>query len=197
LFRVWETVMRGLRDPTFPVYAARGARHGPRSAVSILAEVSGTVGEALDYALRYGSAWTTVYTLRQQPWRDGGVVVTFDGLGVERLGERCESEYTMAEIALMLQSYPTTAGNPPLVRFAQPAPPRIVAHRRLFGAALQFGAPRTELVIGPDLLACPLRTARPGLAAILAARLDDLTVPGRRPEPFSLRVRQVLLERLG
>jgi len=195
LFAGWEAVMRRLRDPGLPVRAARAAQASPRSAVSLLVEASATVGEALDQVTRYGSAWSTIYTLRVLPWRDGGVVVAVDGLGTDRLGERCEAEYTVAEIVLMLRAYAAAAPASP-VRFAHPAPARIAEHRRLFGPAVCFGASRTEVVVTAATLARPLRTARPGLAAILAARLDDVT-PAARPPAFSLRVREAVLERLG
>jgi AraC-like DNA-binding protein len=195
LFAVWETLMRRLRDPGLPVRAARAAQASPRSAVSLLVEASATVREAFDQVTRYGSAWSTIYTLRVQPWRDGGIVVAVDGLGTDRLGERCEAEYTVAEVVLMLRAYAAAAPATP-VRFAHPAPARITEHRRLFGPTVCFGASRTELVVTAATLALPLRTARPGLAAILAARLDEVTLAGRAPA-FSLRVRQEVLEHLG
>ncbi len=126
---------------------------------------------------RYGSAWSTIYSLRVQPWRDGGVVVTVDGLGVDQVGERCEAEYTVAEIALMLRAY-TGGARPTLVRFAHPAPVRTDAHDRLFGPTLCFGAARTEIGIDAATLALPLRTARPGLAAILATQLNRMAAEG-------------------
>jgi AraC-like DNA-binding protein len=195
LFGVWETLMRTLRDPGMPVRAATAAQADPRSAVSLLVEASATVGAAFEQVVRYGSAWSTIYSLRVQPWRDGGVVVTVDGLGVDRLGERCEAEYTVTEIVLMLRAY-TGGADPTLVRFAHPAPVRTDAHDRLFGPTLCFGAPRTEIGIDAATLALPLQTARPGLAAFLATQLDGLTGPGQ-PPAFSLRVRQTLLDRLG
>lgn len=202
LFGVWETLMRRLRDPGLPVRAARAAQANPRSAVSLLVEASATVREAFDQATRYAGAWSTIYSLRVRPWRAGGVVVTLDGLGPDRLGERCEAEYTVAEVVLMMRAYAATAAPaaptaaPTTVRFAHPAPVRAAEHRRLFGPALSFGAARTELVVPAATLALPLRTARPGLAAILAARLDDLNRHGR-PPGFAVRVRDAVLERLG
>jgi AraC-like DNA-binding protein len=195
LFAVWETLMRRLRDPGVPLRAVRAAQACPRSAVSLLVEASATVREAFDQVTRYSSAWSTIYTLRIQPWRDGGIVVSVDGLGTDRLGERCEAEYTVAEVVLMLRAYAAAAPATP-VRFAHPAPARIAEHRRLFGPTVCFGASRTEVVVDAATLALPLRTARPGLAAILAARLDEVT-PAGRPPAFSLRVREVVLERLG
>jgi AraC-like DNA-binding protein len=195
LFGTWEALMRRLRDPGLPVRAVTAAQADPRSAVSLLVEASATVGEAFEQVVRYGSAWSTIYSLRVQPWRDGGVVVTVDGLGIDRLGERCEAEYTVAEIVLMLRAYAGGA-SPTRVRFAHPAPVRIDAHRRLFGATLGFGSSRTEITINAATLARPLPTARPGLAAILAAQLNRLTGPGR-PPAFALQVRQTVLDRLG
>jgi AraC-like DNA-binding protein len=189
--------MRRLQDPAFPVRAARNAQSDQRSAVSLLVRASSTVEEALNRAVRYNSAWSTVYSLRVQPWR-GGAVVTLDGLGVERLGERCEAEYMVTEIVTMLRAYATGTRNTAPVRFAHPAPPRIAAHRRTFGPALRFAAPRTELVIPADTLRLPLRTAQPGLAAVLAGSLEGRTTTRRpQPQPYSLQVRQILTERLG
>ena len=188
--------MRRLRDPAFPVRAARNAQRDQRSAVSLLVRASNTVEEALNCAVRYNSIWSTVYWLRVLPWR-GGAVVTLDGLGVERLGERCEAEYMVTEIVTMLRVYATGTRNTAPVHFAHPAPLRLAAHRRVFGPALRFDAPRTEVVIPADTLRLPLRTAQPGLAAILAGPLEDVTTRRQRPRPYSLQVREILTERLG
>jgi AraC-like DNA-binding protein len=196
LFDVWEAIMRRLRDPAFPVRAARNAQRDQRSVVSLLVRASSTVDEALSRAVRYNSVFSTVYSLRVQPWRDGAVV-TLDGLGVERLGERCEAEYMVTEIVTMIRTYATDRRNNAPVHFAHPAPPRTAAHRRVFGPALRFDSSRTEVVIPAGTLRLPLRTAQPGLAAILAGPLEDMTTRRSRPRPYSLQVRQILTERLG
>jgi AraC-like DNA-binding protein len=109
-------------------------------------------------------------------------------------------------VVLLRRAYAATAAPtapgaaPTTVRFAHPAPVRAAEHRRLFGPALSFGAARTELVVPAATLALPLRTARPGLAAILAARLEDQlddTARHDRPPGFPVLVRDAVLERLG
>ncbi|TMC05144.1 MAG: AraC family transcriptional regulator [Chloroflexi bacterium] len=194
LFGAWERVMRRLRDPAFPVRAARRAVADLRSPVALLATSSRTVREALERTVEYGTAFTTVYALSLQPWPDA-VAVVFDGLGAGRLGERCEAEFALADFVAVGRATLGRALRLGRVAFAHPAPPSVALHRRHFGRGVRFGAPRTELTVPAAVLSLPLRTTRPGLAAFLQSTLERTRRPAAAS--YSLRVRAALLERLA
>jgi AraC-like DNA-binding protein len=181
LLNVWEAIMRGLRDPAFPVDAAREAALDPRSPITYLAQSCRTVGEAIGRSVTpFGDAWTTAYRLDQRQDRHG-LTLVLRGLGASRLGERCEAEFAMADVVATMRAAVTDRHPRVRVDFAHPAPARTDAHRELFGIAPRFDAPRTQMVIDPALLDAPLATARPGLATVLTTHLSRLYPRDRGP----------------
>jgi AraC-like DNA-binding protein len=194
LFHAWEQVMRRVRDPAFPVRAARHAAADLRSPVAHLAMASRTVREALERTIEFGAAFTTAYAFRLQPWPDGLSVVV-EGLGSTRLGERCEAEFGLADFVAIGRAAVGRALGLQRVTFAHPAPRSVALHRRHFGPGLQFGGARTELTVSAAALSLPLRRPRPGLAAFLESALERSGRPVAAS--YSLRARTALVERLS
>lgn len=194
LFDAWEAVMRRLRDPAFPVRVARSATGDRRSPLTHLAMASETAGEALERTAEFGASFTTVYALRLEPWPDG-VAVVIDGLGISRLGERCEAEFMLADLLATGRAGLGRAVRPLRVTFAHPAPASLALHRRHFGPSLRFGGERAEMTLSSATLSLPLRAPSPGLAAFIESALDR---PARPPgRSYSLRTRAALVEGLA
>lgn len=66
------------------------------------------------------------------------------------------------------------------------------AYARWFGAPVRFGAPFTQLVFERIALSTPLRTADPGLLAVLTRHADDLCSRISSDPPLTAQVRRVL-----
>ncbi len=193
LLAVWETVMRRLHDPGFPLRAAHNGVRDARSAVYFLAASCATVREGIAASVANVSAWTTAYTISATPWQDGMSLV-LDGLDPGRLGARCEAEFQLADF---LASIRIAAGDgfvPPRITFAHPAPRDASAHRSYFGPGLDFGAPHTEMVLPDNVLDLPVHTAQPGLAGVLAGHIAGLRAAHGTPPSYALRVREWLLD---
>jgi AraC-like DNA-binding protein len=85
------------------------------------------------------------------------------------------------------------AWNPRSVRFCHPAPASLDNHHRLLGAQVLFGESTDEIEFDRSLLALPIRSADPRLAAILDQYAKEILE--RLPEANDLlaRVRQILV----
>jgi AraC-like DNA-binding protein len=194
LFSVWETVMRRLDDPGFPVRAARNAIQDARSAVYFLAAASRDVREGIARSVANVSAWTTAYTISAIPWQGGGMSLVLDGLDPGRLGARCEAEFQLADILASLRTA-IPAFEPRRIAFAHPAPRDTGTHREYFGPGLEFRAAHTEIVLPDSVLDVPVPTAQPGLAGVLAGHVAGLRAAHDAPTSYGLRVREWLLDR--
>jgi AraC-like DNA-binding protein len=194
LFGVWETVMRRLDDPGFPVRAAHNAYLDSRSAVYFLAAACANVREGLLQSVRNVSAWTTAYTMSAQHRPDGALSLVLDGLNPNRLGERCEAEFQLADFLAGIRAGIDEAAVPLRVAFAHPAPRDTATHRAYFGPGLVFQAPHTELVLPAALLDLPNSSPQPGLVSVLTGHLAGLRATDDPPPSYALRVRTWLLE---
>ncbi|HEV8563152.1 MAG TPA: AraC family transcriptional regulator ligand-binding domain-containing protein [Actinophytocola sp.] len=193
LFSVWETVMRRLDDPGFPVRAARNAIQDARSAVYYLAASCRDIREGIASSVANVSAWTTAYTITATPWR-GGMSLVLDGLDPGRLGARCEAEFQLADILSSIRSaIPDFA--PGRVAFTHPAPRDTRTHREYFGPGLEFRAAHTEITLPDAVLDLPVPTAQAGLAGVLAGHVAGLRAAHDIPASYGLRVREWLLSR--
>jgi AraC-like DNA-binding protein len=192
LFQVWETVIRRLDDPSFPIRTACSAFLDARSAVYFLAAASPDVREGITSSVENVSAWTTAYTISATHWPDGMSVV-LDGLDPARLGARCEAEFQLADILSGIRGA-VSGFTPPRVAFTHSAPRDTSAHHHYFGPGLAFDAPHTEIVVPADVLDLPLSTAQPGLADVLAGHIAGLRAAHDVPASYGLQVREWLLD---
>lgn len=196
LFSVWETVLRRLDDPSFPLRVADAAADDARSAVYLLAAAHPKVRDGIVSSVGNASAWTTAYTVGTRDTEDGGMTVEFDGLDPGRLGERCEAEFQLADFVRCIQAEIADEFIPARVCFTHRAPRDARAHREYFGPGLVFGARRTELLLTAEVLARPIHTAHPGLVNVLSGHVAGLRTD-TAPEPYRVRIRRWLTVRLA
>ena len=79
------------------------------------------------------------------------------------------------------------------VRFTHRVPPRLhQRYREFFGAEVQFGAPRTELVFARGALEVPLQTADANLLAILVPAAEEKRARRPKAPPVTEQVRRAL-----
>lgn len=194
LFGLWELVMRRTADPSLPVRAAHLPLATTRNQAALAAMTAPTIGAALQSAAALAPAWTTAYSLVLRPC-DEGVGLGLDGLGVERLGQRCEAEFILSYILNAARLALGIDLRPRQVSFRHAAPPDLAAHRRWFGPGLEFGAAHSEIVFATELLSTPMGTGCTGLHELttrhLVASGHSATVPS-----VTDQVRAVLAERL-
>lgn len=193
LFEVWETIMRRVNDPGFPLRVARNAITDARSPVTYMAIACPTVRDSVVKAAESCTAWTTAYTLIAKE-RHEGISVVLDGLTPDRLGARCEAEFQMADFLAGFRGEFGEDFAAPRVAFTHSAPPDTTEHRAYFGPGLVFDAMCTEILVPADLLDLPVSTAQPGLADVLAGHIAGLRAAHEVTLTYALQVREWLLD---
>ncbi|TCO62735.1 AraC family transcriptional regulator [Actinocrispum wychmicini] len=192
LFEVWETIMRRVNDPGFPLRVARNGFTDARSPVTYLAAACATVRDSIITAAESTTAWTTAYTLIAVE-RPGGISIVLDGLSPDRLGTRCEAEFQIADFLTGFHSEFGEDFTAPRVAFTHPAPSDTAEHRAYFGPGLVFDAMHTEILVPADILDLPVSTARPGLADALTDHIAGLRATHDVAPSYALQVREWLL----
>lgn len=119
---------------------------------------------------------------RQRYWGDGERLTRAHfpaGLALRYrlpLGEgsyaRHADECALAELALGVRALSGLPLYPSAVSFRHTRPARLVVHHELFGCALTFGAPHTEIAFCDAVLDTPLPHANAAFAAIFAERVE-------------------------
>lgn len=195
----WETALRLVRDPGFPIDVARGARVEDYELYGFVMMASATLGEAFERASRFRQAW-----LEAGRWEvaAAGALLRLSwhpGRSARRrtLGQRGSVECNVAEllhVARLLSGRPLV---PLEVSFRHAAPPDASAHARHFGVAPRFGAPLDGLVLPAEVLGWPTAAGNGRLlahfereCAALAARFGGAASP-------VARVRQLLAEAMS
>jgi len=158
-------------DPAFALTLARLAVVRPLGLFGHLVWLSGTVGDALERAVRFYSVITKRATLELENRGAVSVLHQHRVPGVAR--GPILTEFLFASFALRARA--ATEGRLVLraVRFAHRRTPT-PAHADVFGLTVQFGAPSDELE-----LALPLISADPITSAALEAKAVNLTTTGR------------------
>lgn len=82
------------------------------------------------------------------------------------------------------------------VHFLNPAPPDVTPYHEYFGCPVLFDQSETIVRIGLNALAMPLKTADPGLVALLEKQVDHLLDQLPQVDAFIDRVRKVTAQHL-
>ncbi len=169
VYALWETVMRELGDPGFPVRAAMIPRAEMRSLVALLATSLPTVEDAARSTTRYWRA-VSASTRWELSRTRGGATLTFSGLGTTRLGERCSAEYAVADLIATARGA-VPGFTPSAASFAHSAPTDARPHRAAFGCEVHFSARATGVSLSSAALRVRLSTEVPALANALSSQL--------------------------
>jgi AraC-like DNA-binding protein len=192
IFKLWELVMRRLRDPSLPVRAAAVPRSEGRSALALLLSSCRTLREATLHLTRYGRAATDAFGWQLEETPDAATFV-FAAPRPRSLGERCHVEYHVADGIQSVRNWTHARWEPLRVAFRHAAPPDLRAHRAHFGPGLVFGAARTEVVLPHLVMELPLVTASPALTELVERHLRALVQPAQSE---SSRLKAALLSEL-
>jgi AraC-like DNA-binding protein len=190
---LWETAMRALRDPGFPISVASRIRPSDYSVIGFACMTSASLGEALRLAVRYRRILSdaTSWEVRE----DGDTaILAHHGNGPLRLGMRVNAECAIAEMvnaARALVGRPIVAAE---IRFHHDKPTDTRAHESFFRSPIRWGAEITGVVFDRALLAAPLVKTDPALAAFFRRHTDALLQRIAGDESVASRLEAVLVE---
>lgn len=191
--RAWEVVPEMSGDPCFGLHAAETTPLGAFGPLDLATMSSATVGDALQRLVRYYATMGAMSELHLATEEDGALRLTTK-LVVKGSGDlRHFVENLFAIVVTRIQMVAMAAARADIdvtVRFVHAAPPHTAEHKRIFGARVQFGAARDELVVGSKTATMLLFTANPELSPILEREGQRI---GLRPDaPITERVQRAI-----
>lgn len=164
------------------------------SVVGLVSNAAVTMSEAIDQLNRYGQLV---------------IEVSLDGPGRFRLEQRADGtwaidarrnpdafpELTESTFARMTAGALRKFGRSParIVRVTHPAPEHAAAYAEVFGAPVEFGAARNEMLIEPDWLTMPVGLAPRYAFGILARHADALVAELEASHSLAGRVEAALM----
>lgn len=197
---LWAHAMHHGAPPSFPVEAALVPLAEMQSALTFLCASSATLGEAVMHMVE---SWNVVSGLSR--WRfeaDGGAVrLVLEGPPPASIGERCHIEYLVADLVHTARIAIDHDQLALAVSFRHGAPGSALelgAHGAVFGEGLRWECDEVSIAAPAHLLSVPMKTAAPGLAAVLEQQVDAMrTRTSAAPTSDTLRVRDALRAALG
>jgi len=194
LFALWEAAMARLRDPGFPIAVTESHGLEMYGLLALIAITSRDLREALDHVLRFYGLWTSCSRWELEAGERECHLV-FVQPGDLRLGQRCDHEFSLAEMTSAIRHATGQERWPPLEVRLQHARPRLVErHQSLFGAPIVFGAARTELVMRARDLELPMVRADRLLVGFFERYAEELVQKlGDLPDDI-LRIKDAIME---
>jgi AraC-like DNA-binding protein len=150
---------------------------------------SETLGQALERLVALQGVWTEA--VRFDLTCEGGAarLAYKSRESVPPKARRQETEQMMATAVAFARDRTMADLRPMSVRFEHEAPPHTQEHSRIFGCALFFGSPVTELSLKADALSLPLAAADLTLGSLIRAQAESVLAARIRQQPMMEVVR--------
>ncbi len=184
LHTLWEAALRRYPRTDGALLGAQRYRPGDYGLVGFVCMNSATLGEALGHAVRYVHLWTDDPALRLDD--EGAVHLRYRASFPDRLGVRCATEATLAELVHGGRLVTAQRVCPVDVWFAHPGPHDRSAHEGFFGCAVRFRAGSTGMRFERATLATPLPFADAQLGTFLRKLANEALArqTGRSESPL-------------
>ena len=168
---LWETVMRAVRDPGFPLAYARGIQFESYGVVGLAALTSRDGLEAAQRMSRYQrlSSNSGLFTVAD---RGPTISLGWDRPGAPSLGLRVANEAVVAEAMELVRRCAGTDVAAAAVRLRHAAPQDVSAHRRFFGITPRFGEQENALDVFRAVLSRPMPLAHAALSRHLIEQAE-------------------------
>ena len=176
----WHEAVTQSGDPAIGLHAGTSIPRGAYGILDYLVGYSSTIGEGLQRLAEYIPTINTWLTMSSEVDRHTGRL-SLDGVFARP--PRPSAEFVAALVVGLGHRTWQLDFAPTLVRFEfdRPELPEPAGeHAVALGCEVQFGAPRTEIVLDRDTWEVPVRASDPGLIALLEKQARDLIA--RLPE---------------
>jgi AraC-like DNA-binding protein len=188
--RVWREAAERTHDDALGLHVASTARIGAFDVLDYSLSLSATYRDALEHFRLFHrlvcDAWAFTFV-------ESGSLVHL------RCSETAPRHEAEAMLVVVLVRGRLLTGHdivPHEVRFAHPAPRDTAPHAAVFRSRVRFGCAPSEIVFAAADLALPVRTANPGLNAILERYMTELLARLPKDESFVERARAAVAHRL-
>lgn len=171
--RAWTEIPRRTGDAAFGLRAAEITVAAPFDVLDHALSHCSTLREALDALIRYQRLLHDANDVRLEE-AAGGRVCLSQTLRIPGRPPDHLSDFIAAQ--WMLRAGRLSGAEPRVARveLTRPLPDDVSAHRRIFPAAIAFGAERNAVWIEAEYLQMPITRADPSLSAVLRRHADDL-----------------------
>lgn len=183
----WTETAARCHDPILGLHVAEHAGVGAYDILDYSLWCSATLGEVLDRLARF-------YRIVCD-----SLAITLEVRGrtarLERVAEAHSPDAAECYWALIIRRARELTGRPVVpreVRFEHAAPRDVSPYSALFQCPVRFGCARTALVFDAVDLALAVRSAKPGLAAILDRQMEAVLARLPASASFTLHVRQAV-----
>lgn len=171
--RAWTEIPRRVGSATFGLRAAEVTATSSFDVLDHAIWHCATLREALDALVRYQRLLHDANDLRIEDEAGGQVCVSqrlrIPGKMPDHLTDFIAAQWVLRTARL--------SGQPPRflrLELTRPVPDDVTEHRRIFPAAIGFGAERNAFWMDADFLRAPIARADPSLSAVLRRHADDL-----------------------
>ena len=188
----WREAVLQSGDPAIGLHTGSSIPRGAYGILDYLVGYSSTIGEGLQRLAEYIPTINTWLTMRSEVDRHTGRL-WLDG--VVTRPPRPSAEFVAALVVGLGHRTWQLDFAPKLVRFEfdRPEPPEPSGeHAVALGCEVQFGAPRTEIVLDRETWEVPVRASDPGLIALLEKQAHDLIAHLPESNDFVDSVRRVV-----
>lgn len=193
---LWREALARSGDPDLALRAAESLPFGAYAVVDFLCRNSATIGEGMQRISRY---FPLINSAVELPIDTGADAVRFGVVapGVPAGPPRAYVEYTLAAVFLRTRIAVGVPFQLLRLELAHPAPADTRTYARIFECPLQFGAPRSQLVIARGVWDTPVARGDSGLAAVLERHAQMLMSELPRAGDAIGQVRAAIHRELG
>jgi len=190
--KLWARAAARSRDPTFGLNVAAHFDLGAFEALDYAMWASDTLADAFARMVRFHRLIGDDFDIRVKPRGRHAHLVRESAYDLPP-----RAECMLAAILLRARELVGRPIAARTVRFAHPSPADPRPYHVFFGGPVRFGAATTELVVDAAVLGMAVTSARPGLALVLDAHMDDLVARLPEPDSFLSRVEQAISRSLA
>jgi AraC-like DNA-binding protein len=194
--RAWKEIPEKVNAPTFGLAAAEIAAAAPFDALDHACSHCATLRDALLALVRYQRLLHEANDIRMED-AAGGLVCLSQRFRIPGGVPDHLSDFITATWLLRGARLTGRAPRVARVELTRPIPDDMTDHRRVFPAAIAFGAERNAVWIDAEYLRAPIERADPSLSAVLRRHADDLLAALPPSDSLATAVHRYLLGALG
>jgi AraC-like DNA-binding protein len=191
---LWESVMRAVDDPGFPMAVARTPVE-EYELFGFLVMTSKNIGEAFERGARFQRLLASNGQWENARRQKGHVVLGWTPIsGSSGLGARAATEYSVASMLVGIRALSGRKDLAKRVTFSHPRPKDTSAHRELFGVEPAFAAPANTLELDGCVFDLPIPTGNVPLSAYLEEQCKALLDSAIGVPSVSTRLRSLFIK---
>jgi AraC-like DNA-binding protein len=195
LCAMYEQAARLTGDGAFGIHVGEETSPRQYGLLGYAADNCGLLGEALDLITQLQSIWTDTAGIELRSARNTVTCRYWHRGDIAPEQRRQESEEMLTTLLRFVQGLLDLPLRPLEIRFEHEAPVDLTEHHRVFGSALVFSAPATELVLPRDWLAKPIVRSDLVLGQLIRSQAEEILRSRPRTADLVDRLQALILER--